>query len=94
VFAISSALTYLHLSWYMPLFHTSRYVSAGIQFYQAFPHVSTASGKRWGEKAWVRGYELFCRELREQQAGWKKGLFQPSFDDERRFAKIKLSLYG
>jgi len=25
------------------------------QFYQAFPHVSTASDKRWGEKAWVRG---------------------------------------
>jgi len=23
------------------------------QFYQAFPHVSTASDKRWGEKAWV-----------------------------------------
>ena len=27
----------------------------GTQFYQAFPHVSTASDKRWGEKAWVRG---------------------------------------
>ena len=26
------------------------------QFYQAFPHVSSASDKRWGEKAWVRGY--------------------------------------
>ena len=26
------------------------------QFYQAFPRVSTASDKRWGEKAWVRGY--------------------------------------
>jgi len=25
------------------------------QFYQAFPHVSTASDKRWGEKDWVRG---------------------------------------
>ena len=25
------------------------------QFYQAFPRVSTASDKRWGEKAWVRG---------------------------------------
>ena len=23
---------------------------------QAFPHVSTASDKRWGEKAWVQGY--------------------------------------
>ena len=32
----------------VPLLHTSR-------FYQAFPRVSTASGKRWGEKAWVRG---------------------------------------
>ena len=28
------------------------------QFYQAFPRVSTASDKRWGEKAWVRGYTL------------------------------------
>ena len=27
------------------------------QFYQAFPHVSTASDKHWGEKAWVRGYK-------------------------------------
>jgi len=26
------------------------------QFYQALPRVSTASDKRWGEKAWVRGY--------------------------------------
>jgi len=26
------------------------------QFYQALPHDSTASAKRWGEKAWVRGY--------------------------------------
>jgi len=26
------------------------------QCYQAFPHVSTASDKCWGEKAWVRGY--------------------------------------
>jgi len=25
------------------------------QFYQAFPHISTASDKRWGEKAWVWG---------------------------------------
>ena len=26
------------------------------QFYQAFPRISTASNKRWAEKAWVRGY--------------------------------------
>jgi len=26
------------------------------QFYQAFPRISTASDKRWGEKAWVQGY--------------------------------------
>ena len=25
------------------------------QFYQVFPHISTASDKRWREKAWVRG---------------------------------------
>ena len=27
------------------------------QFYQAFPRVSTASNKRWGEKDWVQGYK-------------------------------------
>ena len=42
----------------VPLLHTSRYVTARDQPYQAFPHVSTASDKRWGEKAWVRGYQL------------------------------------
>jgi len=26
------------------------------QFYQAFPRVSTANDKCWGEKAWVRGH--------------------------------------
>jgi len=29
------------------------------QFYQAFPHVSTANDKCWGEKAWVRGYQPY-----------------------------------
>ena len=28
------------------------------QFFQAFPRVSTASDKRWGEKAWVQGYRI------------------------------------
>ena len=28
------------------------------KFYQAFPRVSTASDKRWGKKAWVRGYSI------------------------------------
>jgi len=28
------------------------------QFYQAFPRVSTASDKRWGEKAWVQSYTM------------------------------------
>jgi len=27
------------------------------QFYQAFPHVNTASDKHWGEMVWVRGYK-------------------------------------
>jgi len=31
----------------------SRKITACDQFYQAFPHVSTASDKCWGEKAWV-----------------------------------------
>ena len=26
------------------------------KFYQAFLSISTASGKHWGEKAWVQGY--------------------------------------
>jgi len=26
------------------------------QFYQTLPHVSAASDKHWGEKAWVQGY--------------------------------------
>ena len=30
---------------------------SGRGFYQAFPRVSTASDKRWSEKAWVRGYQ-------------------------------------
>jgi len=25
------------------------------QFYQAFPHISSAGNIRWGEKAWVQG---------------------------------------
>jgi len=32
------------------------------QFYQAFPRVSTASDKRWGKKAWVRGYCCGCSD--------------------------------
>jgi len=34
----------------------SRCVIAHDQFYQAFPYISTASDKCWGEKAWVHGY--------------------------------------
>ena len=34
------------------------------QFYQAFPRVSTASDKRWGEKAWVRGYNQPISDLK------------------------------
>jgi len=36
----------------VPLLHTSRYIIA--QFYQTFPHVSSAGDKHWGKKAWVR----------------------------------------
>ena len=42
----------------VPLLHTSRYVTACDQFQQAFPRVSTASDKRWVEKAWIRGYRI------------------------------------
>ena len=45
----------------------SRYVTARDQFYQAFPHVSTASDQLWGEKAWVRGYHnCWCTHDGEQ----------------------------
>jgi len=39
------------------------------QFYQAFPHVSIASDKLWGEKTWVRGYSIasFTRETGGQK---------------------------
>ena len=34
--------------------HPSRYVTAHDEFYQAFPHVSTASNIYCGEKGWIR----------------------------------------
>ena len=39
----------------VPLLYTSGCVIARHQFHQAFPHVSIASDKHWGEKTWVRG---------------------------------------
>jgi len=41
------------------------------QFYQAFPRVSTASDKRWGEKAWVRGYYNF---IILAETNWPNGM--------------------
>ena len=43
----------------VPLLHMSRYVTACDQFYQAFPHVNTASNKHWVRRPGVRrpGYE-------------------------------------
>jgi len=50
--AISSALAYLRFLWKVALLHTSRYVIARDQFYQAFPRVSTDTGvRRPGYKA-------------------------------------------
>ena len=46
----------------MPLLHTSRYVIPRDSVLQAFPRVSTASDKCWGEKAWVRGW-AYCTNL-------------------------------
>jgi len=37
----------------VPLLHTSRYFTTRDSVLQAFPHISTASDKDWGEKAWV-----------------------------------------
>jgi len=59
VFAIGGALTCCFFG-DVPLLHTSMYVIACTslhvtQFYHAFHHISTASNKCWGEKAWVRG---------------------------------------
>ena len=54
MFAISNVLTYLQFVWECatpPHVHPmSRYVIAHDQFYQAFPHINTASEKPWGEK--------------------------------------------
>jgi len=36
--------------------HSSTRPGTSYHVTQAFPRVSTASNKRWGEKAWVRGY--------------------------------------
>jgi len=57
VFAISSALAYLLFFWECT---TLPYICPGTsyhvtQFYQAFPRVSTASDKRWGENSRGRG---------------------------------------
>jgi len=41
------------------------------------------------------GGQLFCRELQVQLTSWmEKWTLQPSFDNERRFAKSKLLLDG
>ena len=57
VFGIWSALTYLRFFWECatpPHIHPMpRYVNAYEQFHQAFPHISTANNKHWGEKAWL-----------------------------------------
>jgi len=39
----------------VPLLHTSRYAIPRDSVLPGLPRVSTASDKRWGEKAWVRG---------------------------------------
>ena len=42
------------------------------QFYQAFSRVSTASDKRWSEKAWVRDYRSTTTQaVRMHYIGWK-----------------------
>jgi len=38
--------------------HTSTRPGTSLHVTQAFPHVSTASDKRLGEKAWVQGYAM------------------------------------
>jgi len=48
-------LSTLHRTVFLATFLGSRYVIACHQFHQAFPRVSIASDKHWGEKTWVRG---------------------------------------
>jgi len=50
----------------------SRYITANIQFYQAFPHVSIASDKSWSKKAWVWGYWLVLQS-------WFSSAVQPLY---------------
>ena len=56
----------------VPLLHTSKYITEHDQFYQAFPCVSTASDKHWGEKAWVRGYSAYSSSFTSQQSNVTK----------------------
>ena len=58
------------------------------QFYQAFPRVSTASDKRWGEKAWERGYWLGSSD-----AGWRDGSDTGYSDDsDAGYRQLQLSV--
>ena len=54
----------------VPPLHTSGYVIARDQCYHASPGISTASDKRWGEKAWVRGYRCACAVCINYRSGW------------------------
>ena len=56
VFAIYSILAVILGMWHSSTHPSNvQVVIACDQFYQAFPYVSTASVKCWGEKAWERG---------------------------------------
>ena len=49
-----------------------------LSVYQAFPHVSTASDKCWGEKAWVQGYAVPRTWLTE--CSWQYHRMKPAWN--------------
>ena len=55
----------------LPLLHTSRYVIPRDSVLPGLPRVSTASDKRWGEKAWERGYKDSAVIIIILSAQWK-----------------------
>ena len=55
----------------VPLLHTSRYVTEHDQFYLAFPCVSTASNKHWGEKAWYSAYSSGFTSQQSKATKWR-----------------------
>ena len=85
IFAIGSALQFFWECATHPYIHpTSRYITAHNQLYQAFPCVSTATDKHWGEKV---GYEANFSEWVPNQS-----LYSPVFSDTYTYVPHNLGI--